>query len=539
MVKKVAIFGGGIGGLTVAHELAERGGFEITIYEKSSACGGKAKSTVTEHGCPAEHSIRTISHTYYHFRNTLKRIPTNDGKTVFDNVVEPEGGSRKYLLFKNYPACILPTYFPYNWSGFKELFSFIRDMAKIVPYSEINNFMYKIILSGSMCTERRGDTLEKISWDQYIGSDKMSRNYQYYLHRLPEFYVAAKGSSNAKSMSMLVEKSLFIPLIHPIASQHSSHDYFNGPTSEILINPWVNHIKKLGVTIKLHCTAEKIDIKNNEIQSVTVRSETEETIQADYYVFAVPVEVMASLITEPMKKAAPSLNFIDKLHTEESSGIQFYYTESLKEKLPKGWMAFMDSPWSLIGLYLEGANFNLPSPVKSILSLTWSNFDLPGILYNKPARECTAEEIKNEVLAQVSESQGLEFLRDVPMHSYYIDHELEFSKDTGVLIKQHTPLFVQLPNDHQNQPESYTEIKNLFLAADYVRTSYDLATMESANEAGRKAVNAILKADGDIAKPCFVKSEVTTGFGALQSFDKIIYKIQKMFTSGKDHANAN
>ena len=38
--------------------------------------------------------------------------------------------------------------------------------------------------------------------------------------------------------------------------------------------------------------------------------------------------------------------------------------------------------------------------------------------------------------------------------------------------------------------------RNLFLAADYVRTYTDLATMEAANEAARRAVNGILKASG-------------------------------------------
>ena len=43
---------------------------------------------------------------------------------------------------------------------------------------------------------------------------------------------------------------------------------------------------------------------------------------------------------------------------------------------------------------------------------------------------------------------------------------------------------------------------NLFLAADYVRTYTDLATMEGANEAARRAVNAILNAEGSREERC-------------------------------------
>ena len=45
-----------------------------------------------------------------------------------------------------------------------------------------------------------------------------------------------------------------------------------------------------------------------------------------------------------------------------------------------------------------------------------------------------------------------------------------------------------------DRPDATTRIPNLFLAADYVRTYTDLATMEGANEAARRAVNGILDA---------------------------------------------
>ncbi|HEX4811578.1 MAG TPA: hypothetical protein VFV66_02355 [Nonomuraea sp.] len=42
---------------------------------------------------------------------------------------------------------------------------------------------------------------------------------------------------------------------------------------------------------------------------------------------------------------------------------------------------------------------------------------------------------------------------------------------------------------------------NLYLAADYVRTSINLATMEGGNEAGRMAANAVLADSGSSAPP--------------------------------------
>lgn len=312
----------------------------------------------------------------------------------------------------------------------------------------------------------------------------------------------------------------------------TSHDN-KGSTDEALVNPWVRYVEKLGVKIRTNCGAKNIDVKDGEVSDVVIINEhnNEEKIIADVYVLAVPMEVMREIVAEntEIKAAAPSLANLDKLHTEASSGIQFFYTTDIKDKIPNGWWAFLDSPWSILGIYEDDEYYHFKRPVTGAVSLTWSNFDEPGVLYGKPAKDCTKEEIKNEILAQVSNGKTLSALRDIEMHSYYMDHAIEFSEETGEMIKHHAPLFIQFPGTRQYQPKSTTEIPNLFLAADYVQTSYDLATMESANEAGRKAVNGILDYTKHTAKRCYTKNEVRTGLGFFQFIDKYIYKIQSLF----------
>jgi len=64
---------------------------------------------------------------------------------------------------------------------------------------------------------------------------------------------------------------------------------------------------------------------------------------------------------------------------------------------------------------------------------------------------------------------------------------------------------INTPGSWSYRPRACTAIPNLFLAADFVQTHTDLATMEGANEAARLAVNGILKATGSTAHPCKVK----------------------------------
>ena len=90
------------------------------------------------------------------------------------------------------------------------------------------------------------------------------------------------------------------------------------------------------------------------------------------------------------------------------------------------------------------------------------------------------------------------------------------------------PLLVNTAGSWASRPEpGLPEVDNLFLASDYVRTFTDLATMEGANEAARRAVNAILDASGSDRERCDVWPLSEPGglpFKAARAADRIIYK---------------
>src|SRR3954462_10505398 len=89
----VAVLGGGVAGLSAAHELAERG-FAVTVYEQRDAPGGKARSipvagsgTDGRTDLPGEHGFRFFPGFYRHVPDTMARIPSPAGKTVHDHLV--------------------------------------------------------------------------------------------------------------------------------------------------------------------------------------------------------------------------------------------------------------------------------------------------------------------------------------------------------------------------------------------------------------------------------------------------------------------
>ena len=70
----INIYGAGISGLTIAHELIEKG-YQVHIYEKDTDVGGMAKSRRTNENVPTEHSWRGYAPFYFNTFDILKRIP--------------------------------------------------------------------------------------------------------------------------------------------------------------------------------------------------------------------------------------------------------------------------------------------------------------------------------------------------------------------------------------------------------------------------------------------------------------------------------
>src|SRR5438477_3503482 len=125
----VAVLGGGIGGLTAAHELAERG-FRVALYEALPGFGGKARSmplvgsgTNGRRDLPGEHGFRFFPAFYKHLPDTMMRIPDPGNISVFNNLVH---ATRIHVARAEKPPLVLTARIPQNledWTFvFQEIF---------------------------------------------------------------------------------------------------------------------------------------------------------------------------------------------------------------------------------------------------------------------------------------------------------------------------------------------------------------------------------------------------------------------------------
>ena len=95
VMNNVYILGGGVAGLSAAHELAERG-FNVVVFEQHDICGGKARSMKNvapgRPDLPGEHGFRFFPGFYWHLTHTMRRIVVDPltGRTADQNLVKAE-----------------------------------------------------------------------------------------------------------------------------------------------------------------------------------------------------------------------------------------------------------------------------------------------------------------------------------------------------------------------------------------------------------------------------------------------------------------
>jgi uncharacterized protein with NAD-binding domain and iron-sulfur cluster len=617
MTKKVVILGGGVAGMSAAHELAERG-FHVAVYETRDIPGGKARSipvpnsaTIGKKQLPGEHGFRFFPGFYQHITDTMKRIPyKNNPLGVFNNLVD---ATRINIPRFDKEGLTLPAKAPTSSSDVQVLVTaflqFMSDKTELKE-GELTFFAGKLWQLITSCKERRIGEYEKVDWWTFVEADRFSPEYKNLLAKgLTESLVASK----AKLASTKTVGDIFLQLLLDMVNPAISTDrLLNGPTNEVWVYPWLAHLQTFGVDYHFNSLVIGINCENGQIKSATIRDlNTQETyeVKGDYYIAAFPVEVMAQLINKNnLDRYDPTLKNVQTLAKNVAwmNGIQFY----LKEDVPiaYGHILLVDTPWALTAISQKQfwRNVDLSEygdgQVKGILSVDisdWGPFgefqeehqESIGIKIKKYAKDCTDEEIKEEVWEQLKRSfnvNGQEILKDENLHAgvpYFLDpdivdpekeifqwitledvhqvtlkevaehiHEQEEDaekllqalidlgyvreiKNPGEPTKYESvfnvtskinlePLLVNLVNTWQLRPDAFTQIPNLFLASDYVRTNTDLATMEGANEAARRAVNAIIEASGAAVPLCQIwELHEPEFFAPLRWHDTIRYQM--------------
>jgi uncharacterized protein with NAD-binding domain and iron-sulfur cluster len=501
---RVAILGGGVAGLTAAHELAERG-FEVVVLEARDIPGGKARSlpvpgsgTGGRADLPAEHGFRFFPGFYRHLPDTMRRVRTGD-RTVLDRLT----GATRILLAQagGRNELVAGAHLPESLEDLSVLSRFLLQwMTSLgIPPHEHAWLMERLLTLLTSCDARRYEQWELQSWWDFVHADARSEPFRKFLaDGLTRTLVAAR----AREMSARTGGLILAQLLFDLTRAGGRADrVLDAPTNDAWIDPWVGHLRRLGVELRLDTPVQGLPVRDGRIAGATT---PDGTVTADYYVAALPVEVMRMLAGPPLRRLEPKLAALDRLVTRWMNGVLFYLDRDVP--LVHGHAIYIDSEWALtsisqaqfwravdLGRYGDGR-------VRGILSIDVSDWETPGRRTGKVASRCTREEIRAEVWGQLTDHLDHGELDAGSVIEWFLDPAIEFPNPSAATNLE--PLLVNTAGSWADRPDAATRIPNLLLAADYVRTHTDLATMEGANEAARRAVNAILDATRSRAGRC-------------------------------------
>lgn len=520
MSKKVVVLGGGVAGMSAAHELIERG-FDVTVYEKKAIPGGKARSIwVPDSGTdgrgdlPGEHGFRFFPGFYRHLPDTMKRIPYGDNPNgCFDNIVPV---SREMIADAGKVPIITLGRFPRSWDDLKVLLKLPNELKELgITMDDLEFFMGRMWQVVTSCRERRVEEYGRIGWFDFVEAKERSEAYQrFFAIGLTRMLVAAK----ADIADTMTDGDIMAQFMFQMSNPEDHYDrLLNGPTNTVWIDPWLAYLKERGVDYHENASVESIECEQGRITKVRVSAGGSTfDVTADYYVSALPVEIIGRLVTDSMIEADPVLAGLRVLKDQVQwmNGIQFFFEKDVP--MVGGHQMYMASPWALTAVsqaqfwpdfdWAQHGN----GDVHGVLSVDISNWDEPGLKdgpsKGKTAKECTREEIAMETWEQLKRgvNVGQVVLEDDNLHSWFLDPDIQDPDLNPHDTINLEPLLVNRVNSWHLRPDAYTKIPNLMLASDYVRTNTSLATMEAANEAARRAVNAILVASGSSEELCEV-----------------------------------
>ena len=388
----IIIFGGGLSGLTLAHELIKKK-FKILLIEKDNELGGMARSDANKNLFPSEHSWRGYAPFYKNTFQLMKEIPYYD-TNVFDNLSIPIDF---HLLYdKEY--------------GYKSSLNF-KD--KIILYYIGINYLL---------SDNRREYYYSYNIQPFLKTYLSHAGYNHMIN-----FVTGPGygmNKNEISMGHLFH----FPILSYINKEHYIHTHssdgtgtnythnstdnwhvMNGPTSDVWINPWIRHLEANGVDILTNAELVKINYKKNNITSVDIKQNgIISQLKSKECILSInPFNTVDILKNSKMQDLYN--NFKSLTDNTKSKHISFRIGINKEIKYPIDNIAFVmnDSEFN-ITWYPQEKHWKKKPKMMSLWSGTIIDFEKNGKLFGKNAEKLDTTKLKKKLSIKYYAQRALE-----------------------------------------------------------------------------------------------------------------------------------
>lgn len=471
---KIAVIGAGVAGMTVAHECAERG-CEVVVFEKADIVGGKAATDLYQ-GMPRDHATKNISPYYHCLIEQLKRIPIGD-KTVYDELMP----RKTVALCAGDKTLVMDTRLSLS-SRLKRLIKIYRFYAQLVPKKELLRFA-RVIFRYIFSTAKQRKKLDQTNILELLQFKET--------HPLAIIFEGIAVADIRGSALMYVDQFLrqVLTIYNPYRLEYLSN-YFIKPASDSFLIPWRQHLEKLGVKFNLNSEITRLEHEGNHITALQLKKDRYDDF--DVYVIATDVPGLrrindASQLNLPCL-ADPSAPFDNK-------ACGFFIAMS---DLPEGYVSGrlyieLEHPWSIVTIFytineITSAEY-FPENCKAYVWFSLGNMVRKGKIINKILEEATQEEVCEELISALRFS-GADRAKIIA--SYWGRTVMEATKKEALdgILNQMATVYSRPVNP--TPIPNRTQYGNLLLAGEFTDTLQKAATMEKANEAGKRCTKQLL-----------------------------------------------
>ena len=481
---RVAIVGAGLAGMAAAVKLADAG-HQVEIFESRPFVGGKVGSWVDADGNHIEMGLHVFFGCYYNLFALMEKI-----------------GAVQHLRLKEHTHTFinkdgrigeLDFRFPIGapFHGLKAFFTSSQLTAQDKLQNSIALGTSPIVrglidFDGAMKTIRDLDRISFADWFRSHGGNNGS------LKRMWNPIAYALGFIDTENISARCMLTIF--QFFAAKTEASVLRMLEGSPHTYLHEPLVKYLEERGT--KIHTrrrvrqvlfsetaseTASEIADETRVNGIVVAQGETEETIEADAYIFACDVPGIQKVLPAQWRKW-PEFDNIYKLEAVPVATVQLRFDGWVTELQDEEKRKQLQQAVGIDNLlYTADADFScfadlaLASPGDYYKEGEGSLMQLvltPGDPFIKQSNEAIA----NHVLEQVREL--FPSARDLNMTWYSV-------------VKLAQSLYREAPGMDPYRPSQQTPVANFFLAGSYTQQDY-IDSMEGATISGNQAADAVL-----------------------------------------------
>ncbi len=519
------------------------GEVRVGQFEDASATNLREVERTPRRMLPGEHGFRFFPSYYLHLNDTLSRVPLGDGtpRTAIDLLrptlrqgIGAADGRQPYVFHRD------------SSLSSQEMVDTLYSALAGLDYTarDIARFQLKVFQFMTTCWQRRLD-LDGQSWWDFVGGDAFSKRAQDDIQGIPKVLVAV----DAKQADAHSQGATFVQLLADQAAGSGSVDrVMAGPISDGWLDPWQRWLTKKGVQFHHGYELTRFGLAQDPSGGtagpwVAHLEPTDHSdspvpaigpVAADYFVLALQPSVLARVVRataaetptwKPTGDLEKCLNFPVQRTTARMYGIQFFLPVDVT--FLRGHFYFPTSAWGLSSVsqaQFSPVDMDEAYGIKGILSVIIGDWDTPArdappsrephwwsrtAIPGKTARQCTPEEIAQETWRQVHASvcgghvHGLapllEHTDTLPWPlAYHLDEFVHNGSQAKDPVKLREGYLINTTDTWELRPgdldgPGYALVDGVFtVAGNLPRTFTRVATMESANESARRAVNAIL-----------------------------------------------